>query len=104
MLKPVSVNRAWQGRRFKTKEYKDFEEQMLWTLKGWRKRTNGNYEIHFKFHLKNAAASDLSNFIKTTEDCIVTAGIVRDDRYCWRMVIEKFRSEVDCFEFEIKDL
>ena len=28
-IKPLSVNKAWQGKRFKTPEYKKYEIQML---------------------------------------------------------------------------
>ena len=103
-IKPVSVNAAFQGRRFKTPLYKDFEEQMLWALKGNIQKMTGNYTMHLKFYLKNASRADLSNFVKTTEDCIVKAGLVKDDRYCWRMVVEKFKSKEDYIEFEIKEL
>lgn len=32
-IKPLSVNEAWQGRRFKTKEYKAYEQEVLLKLK-----------------------------------------------------------------------
>jgi hypothetical protein len=28
-ISALSVNQAWQGRRFKTKKYKDYEENMF---------------------------------------------------------------------------
>ena len=31
-IKPLSVNRAWQGRRFKTKEYLSYEKEFLLKL------------------------------------------------------------------------
>jgi hypothetical protein len=31
-IKPLSVNNAWQGRRFKTYKYKQFERDVLFTL------------------------------------------------------------------------
>jgi Holliday junction resolvase RusA-like endonuclease len=102
-LKPVSVNRAWQGRRFKTKEYKAFEEELLWMLKNSAK-VSGWYTISFKFYVKNYKSVDLSNLIKTTEDIIVKSGIVDDDRFCKRMEVEKFKSETDWFKFIIKTL
>ncbi len=104
-LKPVSINRAYRGgRRFKTKDYIQFEKDMLLLLSGKIQKFPGNYAISFKFYLKNALACDLSNFVKTTEDCIVKAGIVNDDRFCWRMVVEKYKSEQEFFEFEIIEL
>lgn len=31
-IKPLSVNRCWQGRRFKSKDYKAYEEELLLRL------------------------------------------------------------------------
>ena len=28
-IKPLSVNQVWQGKRFKTKTYKDYEKNVL---------------------------------------------------------------------------
>lgn len=28
-IKPLSVNQAWQGRRYKTKQYKEYEKQVM---------------------------------------------------------------------------
>lgn len=32
-VKPLSVNKVWQGKRFKTPEYKAYEEELLYLLK-----------------------------------------------------------------------
>jgi Holliday junction resolvase RusA-like endonuclease len=103
-IKPLSINEAFQGRRFKTKKHKDFEEQVLWILKGNIQKFDKDYSMHLKFYLKNALRCDLSNYIKVLEDCIVKSGIVKDDRFCWRMEVEKIKSEEDYIEFEIKAL
>jgi Holliday junction resolvase RusA-like endonuclease len=91
-IKPLSVNKAWQGRRFKTKEYKDFEEQLLWKLKGI-KPVSGKYALHIDFYFKNYKMADLSNCLKTTEDIIVKAGLVEDDRFCYEIYLRKFGGE-----------
>ena len=31
-IKPVSVNEVWQGKRFKTKKYREYEEELLYIL------------------------------------------------------------------------
>lgn len=33
LIKPLSVNQCWQGRRFKTKKYSSYEREMLFKLK-----------------------------------------------------------------------
>lgn len=102
LLKPVSINAAYRGgRRFKTKDYLAFEKAMLLQLKGIKQLAEKEYGIRFRFYLKNALACDVSNFIKTTEDCIVKAGLVRDDRFCMSLTAEKYKSKTDYLEFEI---
>jgi len=102
-IKPLSVNRAFQGRRFKTKEHKKYEEELLWLLKG-KKKVKGFYSISFIFHIKNFLVSDVDNLAKITSDCIVKAGLVDDDRFCLEMHLKKVRSKEDWFEFKIKPL
>lgn len=105
MLKPCSINKAYRGgRRFKTKDYLFFEKEMLARITNCLPKRKGAYEIYLAFHLKNALQCDLSNFVKTTEDIIVKAGLVDDDRFCWRMVVEKFKSETDFLQFDIKGI
>jgi Holliday junction resolvase RusA-like endonuclease len=31
-IKPLSVNKCWQGRRFKTQDYKYYEEELMYLL------------------------------------------------------------------------
>ena len=31
-IKPLSVNKVWQGKRFKTQDYKDYEEELFYVL------------------------------------------------------------------------
>jgi len=102
-IKPISVNQAFQGRRFKTKKHKAYEEELQWLLKG-QKKVKGFYSISFTFHIKNFLVSDVSNLVKVTEDSIVKAGLVDDDRYCLEMHLKKVRSKEDWFEFKIKPL
>jgi len=43
-IKPLTVNKAWQGRRFKTPAYKQYEKNCRWFLKG--EKVGGEEEIH----------------------------------------------------------
>lgn len=102
-LKPLSINAAFCGRRFKTDAHKAYEQILLLLLRGCKKHT-GWYEIRFDFYLRSYKRSDLSNLIKVTEDVLVKAGAVEDDRFCKSMVIEKHPSKTDYFTFEIKEI
>lgn len=87
-IKPISVNQCWQGRRFKTKTYKDFEvscfslldkEQYI-TLKGY-------LQIYLEFGFSSAAC-DWDNPIKPFQD-ILSKMYAFNDRRIMRAVVEK---------------
>lgn len=67
-IKPMSVNMAWQGKRFKTPLYKKFERDVLLLLKPMD-IPDGYLEIHFIFGFSNAG-SDFDNPIKPFTDCL----------------------------------
>lgn len=56
-IKPLSVNQAWQGRRFKTPEYKRYEKTMLTLLP---KRTIPN-DAKLKIDLEYGFSSRLAD-------------------------------------------
>ncbi len=100
IIKPLTVNKAWQGRRFKTKDYKIYEEEFLYLLKGCEK-ISGFVEVNYKLYLKYYSTSDVGNFEKLLTDIIVKAGMIDDDRFIKKMVLEKFKSDRDYIEIEI---
>lgn len=101
-IKPLSVNKAWQGRRFKTKDYQQFERDMLWLMPK-REQVKGDVEVHYKFYLKAYGKTDVSNLIKCLEDIIVKAGWIEDDRKVIKLTAEKVRSKTDSIEIEISE-
>lgn len=93
-VKALSINDAYTGRRFKTQEYKNFEEEVGWLLKGQQiEKTSGWIELNFKFYLKNFKKKDVSNCIKILEDILVKNGIISDDRFVKKVIAEKFPVE-----------
>ena len=67
-IKPLSVNRAWQGKRFKTPEYKAYEQEALLKLKAIR-LPEKPYKITLEFGLSNMQA-DWDNPIKPFVDIL----------------------------------
>jgi Holliday junction resolvase RusA-like endonuclease len=60
--KPLSVNQAWQGKRFKTKEYEAYEKELLFTLpKISMPLPPFEIDLHFGFSNKKA---DIDNPVK----------------------------------------
>lgn len=66
-IKPLSVNEAWQGKRFKTPKYKSYETEMLWILPklGILKPP---YKLNVTFGI--STESDLDNCLKPFLDIL----------------------------------
>lgn len=67
-IKPLSVNEAWQGRRFKTPKYVQYERDVLLLLPKI-KLPDPPYKITYVFGLSNKL-SDLDNPVKPITDIL----------------------------------
>lgn len=67
-IKPLSVNEAWQGKRFKTPKYKKYERDVLVLLSG-RTVPEGKLHISITWGFSNSA-SDIDNPCKMFIDCL----------------------------------
>lgn len=102
-IKPLSVNEAWQGKRYKTNKYKEYEETLLWLLPNI-KIPNPPYEIYFKFGF-SSKLSDWDNPIKPTQD-ILSKKYDFDDKLIRKAVVETeiVKKGSEYFIFDIKTL
>jgi len=67
-IPPLSVNQCWKGRRFKTKQYLAYEQELLLTLP-IQQLPEPPYKIYFEFGFSNFN-SDWDNPIKPLQDII----------------------------------
>lgn len=67
-IKPLSVNDAWQGKRFKTPEYKKFERDVILMLSR-QNIPSGELSLAFEFGF-SSVLSDYDNPIKPVQDII----------------------------------
>ena len=88
-IKPLSVNEAWQGKRFKTDAYKHFEYYVLLLLKK-QAVPPGELTLHLNWGFSNYASSDTDNPIKPFVDCLQKKFGFNDNKIK-QMIIEKFR-------------
>lgn len=65
--KPLSINEAWQGKRFKTLAYNAYEKAMLLQMPKGRIDVDQILKIEFFFGFSNKA-SDLDNPVKLLLD------------------------------------
>jgi Holliday junction resolvase RusA-like endonuclease len=86
-VKPISVNEAWKGRRFKTDDYKAFERKMMYLLPKSFQLPPPPYEIHYKWGFSNSA-SDFDNPVKPMTD-ILQKKYKFNDKLIMKAVIEK---------------
>ena len=106
-IKPLSVNRCWQGRRFKTKEYNQYIKDVTYIISGMQQLVRPvDYlcQIHYRFYLKNWKMTDGDNLVKGLQDILVKVGLLKDDRFIMKYVIEKIPSQFDSIEIELEAL
>lgn len=87
-IKPLSVNRAWKGRRFRSDDYKIFEEELMYLLPRDIEIPKWPLEIIFKFWL-SSKLSDWDNPIKTAQD-VISKFYWFNDRRIYKWTWEKF--------------
>lgn len=78
-IKPLSVNQAWKGKRFKTKEYKLFETAMLMMLPPIKIDFKGYLKVDVVFGY-SSRASDIDNGLKPLLDCLQKKYSINDNR------------------------
>jgi Holliday junction resolvase RusA-like endonuclease len=101
-IKALSINACFQGRRFKTKECKQYDRDLQLLLPKMKIEAEF-YAIRYKFYINTFKGSDLDNLIKVLQDNLAAKGIIRDDRYITQIWAEKIESKQNKIEIEIYD-
>ena len=99
-VKSLSVNRAYSGRHFKTRDYVDFCRDVCRTLPRAKKTISGACRVTYTFHESNYIMVDVDNQIKTIQDMIVALDYIKDDR----QIIELCAKKIKCKKGEEKIL
>lgn len=86
-IKPLTINQAWQGKRYKTRNYLDYEKELFYLLPKKIKVPEGKIEAYYKFGT-SSKNSDCDNFVKMFQD-ILQKKYNFDDKRIYRMIIEK---------------
>ncbi len=102
-IKPLSVNQAWQGKRFKTKNYQNYEKEVLLKLHPFTLVIKEPVELIIIVGFSNAA-SDADNAVKPFLD-ILQKKYDFNDKYIYRLVVEKVivKKGEEFIEFFIKN-
>ena len=100
--KPLSVNEAWKGQRYKSNEYKAYQSKLLWLLPRKIDIPTPPFEIYFRFGF-SSAASDWDNPVKVLQD-ILSKKYGFNDKLIRRAIVdtEIVPKGKEFFEFELK--
>jgi len=102
-IKPLSANNAWRGRRFKTPEYKNYEEELLWILPKM-KVPLGKLEVYYEFGLSSKNA-DGDNCIKQFQDIISKKyGFNDKNIYLWHIKKVDVKKGDEYIDFEVYNI
>lgn len=85
-IKPLSVNECWQGRRFKTKEYKQYEKDLLLVLPKL-KQLEPPFSIDIVFGFSNSLC-DIDNPLKPFLDILQKKYNI-NDREIYSLTVKK---------------
>ena len=99
-IKPISINKAYRGRRFATQELKQFKRDVSLLLPKI-KIPDGKLTASYRFGF-SSKASDVDNGIKGFQDCIAEHyGF--NDKKIYKLIVEKIDVEKgqEYIEFEI---
>jgi Holliday junction resolvase RusA-like endonuclease len=103
-IKPLSVNQAWAGRRFKTPKYKAFEKEMLLILPNIKIDLNARLRLDIVFGY-SSRASDIDNGLKPLLDCLQKKLGINDNKiYELNVKKEIVKKGKDFIKFEIIEL
>jgi|AntRauTorckE6833_2_1112554.scaffolds.fasta_scaffold52342_2 Holliday junction resolvase RusA-like endonuclease len=86
-VKPLSVNQCWQGRRFKTKAYKQYEKALLQLLPNLQFNFKGDISVEIIFGFSNTT-SDIDNPLKPILD-ILQKKYKFNDRCIYNLTVKK---------------
>ena len=103
-IKPLSINEAFQGKRFKTPKYKSYENEMMRILPDIDDDFTGELYVSISYGF-SSKLSDIDNPCKNFLDCLVKKyGF--DDRQIFELCQEKkiVKKGFEYIEFKIGKL
>lgn len=94
-IKALSVNNAFQGRRFKSPAHRAFENDVckLIPFGDYPKNCTDPVYVVYIFSVHNYGLQDVGNMEKPITDILVSRGYFNDDRYIKALFLAKERCE-----------
>ena len=82
---PPTVNTMYRsgcGRRYKTKECREFQEQtseLMQRSYTWPEPYTGRASLLIRFTVTDKRRWDIDNRVKALQDCLIISGVLKDD-------------------------
>lgn len=89
-IKPITVNQAWKGEKYKTPKYKQWRQDVC-CLVPRRKKLIKWCKIELDFYIKYYSMTDVDNLIKPTLDALQEVGVLEDDKYVVSVLATKHK-------------
>ena len=103
-IKPMSVNEAWQGKRFKTKKYKQYEQECLLLLPRKVEIPEGKLKVSLFFGFSSKLA-DADNPVKCFIDILQKKYNFNDNKiYEYSISKVDVKKGEEFIEFKIESL
>jgi Holliday junction resolvase RusA-like endonuclease len=100
-IKPLSVNKCWKGRRFKTQDYKNYETELIIKLKPLE-LPEPPFEVFIEFGFSNMA-SDTDNPVKPFVDILQKKYGFNDNKiHKYILLKKKVKKGEEYIKFSIK--
>lgn len=103
-IKPLSVNDCWQGKRYKTEAYKNYEKSCLALLPKKKINPKAKLEVTYIFYFSNNS-SDVGNPEKPLSD-ILQKKYFFDDKNIYKLTLIKkiVKKGQEKIEIKIKEI
>ena len=103
-IKPLSVNDAWKGRRFRTDEYKAYQIHLAILLDPLEINFKARLRLEVVFGFSNRG-SDIDNCLKPFIDCLQTSFQFNDNQiYELDVKKEIVKKGNEFINFELKEI
>ena len=103
-IKALSINVAWQGRRYFSAQGKAFRDECLWIMP-IEKQITGFVKVSITIGLnKSFLTRDIDNCAKPLIDCIVKKGWITDDRFILDLRMKKKKAKTDYIKITIESI
>ena len=107
---PPTVNHMHmnvRGRVFRTKEckaYQDYVSEALSRLWASKPPYSGRCELDLIFTASNKRRWDIDNRVKSIQDCLTRAGIIKDDSQIDKLIVERVYGEISSTELILRSM